>query len=188
MANTNGARKMKIYWDLFAAFFKIGLFTFGGGYAMLPLIQKEVVKKTWVTEEEVLDYYAIGQVTPGIIAVNVSTFIGYKIKGWSGAICTMIGMTFPSLCIITALAMGLSYFWDSPIVSHAFAGIRLVIPALIVPILIQMLKKSLVNKFSFLIVIFAFSLSFFNILAPIYITFLSGLLGLFYQIAKEKHL
>ena len=179
---------MKIYWDLFIAFFKIGLFTFGGGYAMLPLIQKEVVKRNWATEEEILDYYAIGQVTPGIIAVNVSTFIGYKIKGWSGAICSMIGMVTPSVCIITALAMGLAYVWDSPMVNHAFAGIRLVIPALIVPILIQMIKKSIKNWFSILIVVFAFVLSFFNILAPIYITLLSGMLGLFYKIAKEKRI
>ena len=179
---------MKIYWDLFVSFFKIGLFTFGGGYAMLPLIQKEVVKRSWANEDEILDYYAIGQVTPGIIAVNVSTFIGYKIKGLTGAICTMIGMIMPSICIITALALGLSYVWDSPIIKHAFAGIRLVIPALIVPILLQMIKKSVKNWFSLLIVVFAFILSFFNILAPIYITLLSGLLGLFYQMVKEKQI
>ena len=173
------------YWNLFIAFFKIGLFTFGGGYAMLPLIQKEVVKRNWATEDEILDYYAIGQVTPGIIAINVSTFIGYKIKGVLGAITSMIGMLTPSVLIITTLAMGLSYFWDSPVVSHAFAGIRLVIPALIIPILIQMIKKSMKDKFCILILCYALVLSFFNILSPVFIVVLSGALGIIYKVLKR---
>ncbi len=177
---------MKSYLDLFCAFFKIGLFTFGGGYAMLPLIQKEVVKRDWATEDEILDYYAIGQVTPGIIAVNVSTFIGYKIRGVLGAIFSMIGMILPSLIIITGLAMGLSYFWEDEIITHAFAGIRLVIPALIIPILIQMTRKSITDKFSLLIMGFAFLLSFFDVITPIFIVILCGALGFFYKMVKDK--
>lgn len=177
---------MKTYWELFCAFFKIGLFTFGGGYAMLPLIQKEVVKRGWADDEEILDYYAIGQVTPGIIAVNVSTFIGYKIRGVSGAIASMFGMVLPSLIIITSIALGLSYFWEHSIVVHAFAGIRLVIPALIVPILIKMIKKSVIDWFTGLILLNAFLLCFFDVLPPIYIVISSALLGLLYKVVKEK--
>ena len=154
---------------------------------MLPLLQKEVVGRGWSTEDEILDYYAIGQVTPGIIAVNVSTFVGYKIKGWLGAICTILGMVTPSVIIITLFASGLAYLWDYEVVRHAFAGIRLVIPALIIPVLIKMLKKSIVDKFTVLILIFAFLLSFFDILSSIYIVIMSAVLGLSCQILKRKH-
>ena len=177
---------MKIYWQLFIAFFKVGLFTFGGGYAMLPLLQKEVVGRSWATEDEILDYYAVGQVTPGIIAVNVSTFIGYKIKGWGGAICTILGMVTPSIVIITLFASGLAYLWDYKAVQHVFAGIRLVIPALIIPVLIKMLKKSIVDKFTVLILIFAFLLSFFEVFSSIYIVIFSAVLGLSYKTLKRK--
>ncbi|MBO5997415.1 MAG: chromate transporter [Alphaproteobacteria bacterium] len=177
---------MKIYWQLFTAFFKVGLFTFGGGYAMLPLLQKEVVSRGWSTDDDILDYYAIGQVTPGIIAVNVSTFVGYKIKGWPGAICTILGMVTPSVIIITLFASGLAYLWDYEAVRHAFAGIRLVIPALIAPVLVKMLKKSIIDKFTFLILAFAFLLSFFEALSSIYIVILSAILGLAYKSVKRK--
>lgn len=177
---------MKIYWQLFLAFFKVGLFTFGGGYAMLPLLQKEVVGRGWSTEDEILDYYAIGQVTPGIIAVNVSTFVGYKIKGWLGAICTILGMVMPSVIIITLFASGLAYLWDYEIVRHAFAGIRLVIPALIIPVLIKMLKKSIVDKFTVLILCYALLLCFFNVFSSIYIVIFSAILGVAFQTLKRK--
>ena len=88
---------------LFATFFKIGLFVFGGGYGMLPFLQKEIVEKGWISEEELLDYYAIGQVTPGIIAVNISTFVGYKLKGLKGAICTLLGILLPSVIVISII-------------------------------------------------------------------------------------
>ena len=95
---------MKEYWDLFVSWFKMGLFTFGGGYAMLPMIQKEVIEKHgWATEDEVMDYYAIGQCTPGIIAVNAATFIGYKIKGVTGGIVATFGVVAPSLIIISLI-------------------------------------------------------------------------------------
>ena len=147
---------MKIYWELFAAFFRVGLFTFGGGYAMLPLLQKEVVKKGWTTEEELLDYYAIGQVTPGIIAINVSTFVGFKVKGFLGACTTMFGMVLPSFLIITTLALGLSKVWSDPIVVHAFKGIGLVIPALILPVVWKMSKKGIKDFLTFGIFVAAF--------------------------------
>ena len=153
---------------------------------MLPLLQKEVVGQGWASEDEILDYYAIGQVTPGIIAVNVSTFVGYKTKGWLGAICTILGMVTPSVIIITLFASGLSYLWEYEIVRHAFAGIRLVIPALIIPVLIKMLKKSIVDKFTILILTFAFLMSFFNVFSSIYIVVFSAILGISYQVLKRK--
>ena len=153
---------------------------------MLPLLQKEVVNRGWATEDEVLDYYAIGPITPGIIAVNVSTFIGYKTKGWLGAICTILGMVTPSVIIITLFASGLKYLWDYEVVRHAFAGIRLVIPALIIPILAKMIKKSIVDRFTILILVFAFLLSFFDVLSPIYLVISSAILGLSYKLIKRK--
>ena len=123
---------MKLLLDLYATFFRIGLFTFGGGYAMLPLIQREVVeKKGWATEDEVMDYYAVGQCTPGVIAVNVATFIGYKNKGIAGGILATLGVVSPSIVIISIIAAFLSRFSDSAYVQHALAGIRLAVCALV---------------------------------------------------------
>lgn len=145
-----------LYWQLFASFFKIGLFTFGGGYAMLPLIQKEMLKHKWATEREILDYYALSQVTPGIIAVNVSTFIGYKLKGVWGALCTMAGVVMPSLIIITLLALGLNKIWDNPLVQNAFASIQLMVPALILPIVIKMIHDRAQNILCVVLMLLAF--------------------------------
>ena len=109
------------YLDLFLTFARIGGLTFGGGYAMLPILQREVVEKRgWATENELSDYYAIGQCTPGIIAVNVATFIGNKRKGVLGGIIATFGVVFPSLVIITLIAAFLQNFADLEIVKHAF--------------------------------------------------------------------
>ena len=117
---------MKILADLFMTFFKIGLFTFGGGYAMIPLLQAELVrKKKWSSDEELMDYYCIGQSTPGIIAINVATFIGYKRARSTGAVVATLGMVSPSLIIIMSLAHVLNLYMDNPYVAHAFAGIRI---------------------------------------------------------------
>lgn len=175
---------MKIYFELFWSFFKIGLFTFGGGYAMLPIIQKEVVCKGWATDDEILDYYAIGQVTPGIIAVNVSTFVGYKIKGWLGAILTMAGMITPSLVIISVLATGLSYVWEIEMVQHAFNGVKVVIPALLIPVIFQMMKKSLVDAASYLILIVAFIASFILNASPVFVVLIAAVLGVVWKKMK----
>ncbi len=134
---------MSILWNLFATFFKIGMFTFGGGYAMIPLLQAELVgKKKWTTDEEIMDYYSIGQCTPGIIAVNVATFIGYKIKGIVGAVTATVGIVAPSVIIIIALANIINIYMENQYVAHAFAGIRIVVIALIVDVIIGMWKKA----------------------------------------------
>ena len=124
-------------------FFKLGLFTFGGGYAMLPLLQSEVVNKNrYLTEEELLDLYSIGQCTPGVIAVNVATFIGYKQKGVWGAIFSTLGMVLPSLIIITLIAAVLKQFMHERYVAYAFAGIRVCVVALIADIVYGLWKKN----------------------------------------------
>ena len=138
---------MKILAELFMTFFKIGLFTFGGGYAMLPLLQAELArKKKWVTDEELMDYYCIGQSTPGIISVNVATFIGYKKAQSLGAVVATMGIIAPSLVIIMSLAHILNLYMDNPYVSHAFAGIRIVVVALIAEAVLGLWKKAITNK------------------------------------------
>ena len=137
---------MNIYLDLFLTFAKVGVCTFGGGYAMLPILQREVVeKKGWATDEELTDYFAVGQCTPGIIAVNTATFIGYKHKGIPGGVLTTLGVVFPSLVIITAIAAFLSNFADIPVVQHALAGINAAVVALIAASVLKLGKSTLKN-------------------------------------------
>ena len=134
---------MKELWTMFLTFCRIGGLTFGGGYAMLPMLQREVVEKyQWATEEELMDYYAIGQCTPGIIAVNTATFVGYKKRGVLGAICCTLGVVFPSLCIITVIAAFLKNFQDIIYVQQAFAGIRVAVCALILDAIVKLWKKN----------------------------------------------
>ena len=138
---------MPLLLDLFCAFFRIGLFPFGGGYAMLPLLQREIVeKKHWATEEELLDYFAVGQCTPGVIAVNTATFVGFKEKKLSGAIFATLGIVSPSLVIITVIAALLSNFAHIAAVQNAFAGIRVAVCVLILNSIVKLWKKSVVDK------------------------------------------
>ncbi|MBR5390356.1 MAG: chromate transporter [Clostridia bacterium] len=138
---------MREYLRLFGAFARIGALTFGGGYAMLPMLQKEVVEQYgWATEEELMDYYAIGQCTPGVIAVNTATFVGRKQKGALGAVAATLGVVFPSLVIITAIAAFLANFADLPAVKNAFAGIRVCVCVLIFNAVCRLWKKSVVDR------------------------------------------
>lgn len=138
---------MNIYLDLFLTFAKVGVCTFGGGYAMLPILQREVVeKKGWATDEELTDYFAIGQCTPGIIAVNTATFIGHKYKGIFGGILATLGVVFPSLIIITIIAAFLQNFASYPVVAHALAGINAAVVALIAVSVVKLGKTTLKGK------------------------------------------
>ena len=148
---------MPLLLDLFCAFFRIGLFTFGGGYAMLPLLQREIVeKKHWATEEELLDYFAVGQCTPGIIAVNTATFVGFKEKKLSGAVFATLGIVSPSLVIITVIAALLSNFAHIAAVQNAFAGIRVAVCVLIFNSIVKLWKKSVVDKLTFAVFLAVF--------------------------------
>ena len=134
-------------WQLFITFAKIGVMTFGGGMAMLPILQREVVdNKGWATEEELVDYYAISQCTPGIIAVNTATFIGRKQKGTLGGIVATLGVVFPSLVIITLLAGLIENFSHLAWVENAFAGIRVCVCVLIGNAVVKLGKKAVIDK------------------------------------------
>lgn len=143
---------LNIYLDLFLTFAKVGVCTFGGGYAMLPILQREVVeKKGWATDGELTDYFAIGQCTPGIIAVNTATFIGHKYKGKAGGVLATLGVVFPSLIIITILAAFLSNFADIPVVQHALAGVNAAVVALIASSVWKLGKSTVKNRASWCI-------------------------------------
>ncbi len=137
---------MKPYVSLFFTFAKIGVCTFGGGYAMLPILQRELVdNKGWATEEELADYYAVGQCTPGVIAVNTATFVGYNRMGWLGGTVATLGVVFPCLVIIMAIAAFLSNFMHLDVVVHAFNGVRAGVVALILSSVLKLLNTSLVD-------------------------------------------
>ena len=170
---------MHIYLDLFATFFRTGACTFGGGYAMLPILQRDVVeKKGWATEEELTDYFAIGQCTPGVIAVNTATFIGYKYKGIPGGIVATLGIVCPSILIITIIALFLRSFADLPAVAHAFAGIRACVCVLIFNAVLKIWKSTVIDLHTALIFITVFLLSVFLGLSPALMVVVAGLVGL----------
>lgn len=179
--------KSNIYFQLYVAFFKIGLFTFGGGYAMLPMLRKEVVDKhNWATDEEMLDYFAIGQSTPGIIAINTSTFIGVKKAGVVGALFSTFGMITPSLIIIISIAKFFEEFAGNIYVEKAFTGIRVVVVVLILNAVIRMAKKSIKNWLHVLLFVSAYLLIMFTNISPIYIVISSGIIGIVIQVIGSR--
>ena len=173
--------------DLFLTFARIGGFTFGGGYAMLPMLQKEVVEeKKWTTEEELLDYYAVGQCTPGIIAVNVATFIGQKTRGVIGGIVATLGVVAPSFVIILAIASLINRFSEITVVAHALAGIRVAVAALIVSAIIKLWKKGVKDLLGIIIVAAVVLLSLLLNVSPIIIVVVAMLFGIVYGRAAGK--
>lgn len=171
---------MKKLIELFLVFAKIGLTTFGGGYAMLPILQRELVeKKKWVTNEEIADYYAIGQCTPGIISVNTATFIGYKKKGIIGGIISTLGIIFPSILIISLIANFIESYKNLEFVQNAFNGIRVCVGALILSAVLKLWKSSILDKLTICIFILVFLLSLIFNLSPIILLVLAGTIGLF---------
>ena len=137
---------MNIYPDLFLTFAKVGVMTFGGGYAMLPILQREVVEnKGWATDEELTDYFAVGQCTPGIIAVNTATFVGRGQAGIAGGVVATLGLVFPSLVIIMVIAAFLQNFMHLDLVVHAFNGVRAGVVALIASSVIKLFKNAVID-------------------------------------------
>ena len=174
-------------WNLFALFFKIGLFTFGGGYAMLPLLKAELVnKRRFVNEQELLDLYSIGPCTPGIIAINVATFIGYRQKGVCGAIITTLGMVLPSLVIIVLIASVLQNFADNRYVAYAFAGIRICVAALIADVLFDLTRKNIQNWQNTLIFIGALVLLVGLGLSAVWIVIIAGMTALIFSEVRRR--
>ena len=170
---------MKKLLDLFFTFAKVGVMTFGGGYAMLPILQREVVdNKGWATEEELMDYFAIGQCTPGVIAVNTATFIGQKQGGTIAAIFTTLGVVFPSLVIISLLAGVIEDFSHLVWVQNAFGGIRVCVCVLIANAVVKLYKKAVVDIPTFIIFLLVAVGSIFLPVSPVIFVLIAAVAGI----------
>lgn len=173
--------------DLYLTFLRVGALTFGGGMAMLPMLKREIVEnKHWTTEEELLDIYAIGQCTPGIIAVNTSTYIGYQQKGIPGAIAGTLGMITPSLAIITLVATILKQFIEYPIVLHALSGIRIVVCALMFNTIVSLAKAGIKDTLGVFLFLSGFLLATFSPVPTILLVVAAAVIGIATNIRKEK--
>ena len=172
---------MNIYWESFKPFFKIGIFTLGGGYAMIPLIEEEVVNKhRWVEKEDMLDLIAIAQSCPGVFAINIAIFIGYKLRQERGAIATALGTALPSFLIILAIAIFFKQFEDNRIVAAIFRGIRPAVVALIAVPTFRLGQRAKLNKFTIWIPVVCALLIWALGVSPIYIIIAAGLAGYIY--------
>lgn len=164
---------------LFSSFAKIGVLTFGGGYAMLPMMQAEIVERHhWANEEEMMDYYALAQCTPGAIAVNVSTFIGYRIAGVIGGIIGTLGLVFPSLVIICVIAAFLGNFSDVAVVKNAFAGVRVGVAVLMVNAVIKLGRAAIVDWKAVILFLIVLSGSLFTSLSPVLFVLFAAVAGI----------
>ena len=169
------------YGTLFTTFFKIGIFTLGGGFAMIPLIEEEVVnKKQWVSKDEMLDLIAIAQSCPGVFAINIATFIGYKLNKTRGAIATTLGTALPSFLIILAIAMFFSQFKDNPYVVAMFRGIRPAVVALIAVPTFNLGKRAKLNVWTIWIPVVSALLIWLLGVSPIWIIIAAGTGGYIY--------
>ena len=183
---------MKELWELYITFVQIGCVTFGGGYAMLPILERELVdKRHWTTMDDLRDYFSIGQCTPGVIAMNVSTFIGQKKDGVKGAIAAGLGFLTGPLVIITLIAAFLQNFAQYPVVQHAFAGIRVCVCVLIVQAVLRLWKKSVVDAFTFVLYLVVFALNAFSGVLPVKVpaavlVILSGAAGIIASLRKAR--
>ncbi len=180
---------MNFYLESFSIFFRIGLFTIGGGYAMVPLIQNEIVdKKKWISKDDFIDLLAIAQSAPGVFAVNIAIFIGYKLRKLKGAVVMTLGTVLPSFLIILAIALFFEQFKDIPLVENIFKGIRPAVVALIAVPTFTMAKTIKINRYTIWIPIISALLIWMLGVSPIYIIIASGTLGYFYGKYKHKFL
>ena len=171
--------RIQILWRVFFTFFKIGAFTFGGGYAMIPLIQRETVEKQgWISDDDILEVVAIAESTPGPIAINAATFIGYRVAGFLGSLCATLGVVLPSFVVILAISGILRQFQHIKAVQYAFVGIRAGVLALIVKAFWGMLKKAEKSAVSYAIMICVFAAVVFWDISVVLLLILCALLGL----------
>jgi chromate transporter len=177
---------LKQYLEVFLTFLKMGCVTFGGGYAMIPVVERELIKKRgWITMDEVMDYYTIAQITPGIIAVNLSTFVGYKQKGILGGFLATLGFVLPGVSLIIAAALFISNLAGIAVVQHAFAGIRIAVGALILDTVIKLVKGVFKDFKALVIYIAAFALSALWQVSPMLLILGAGAAGLVFYRAKK---
>ncbi len=172
---------MKQLWQLFLAFARVGVMTFGGGYAMIPILEREIVDRHgWASSEELMDYYAVGQCTPGVIAVNTATFIGYKVAGPLGGVFATLGVVFPSLVIITVIAGVLTRFADIPAVKSAFAAIRVCVCVLIFNAVLKLWKGAVKDKAGLCLFLLVFVLSIFLDISPVFYVLFCAVAGILF--------
>ena len=173
--------------DIYTSFFKMGAITFGGGYAMLPILEREVVeKRAWISKEEVLDYYAVSQGLPGIITVNVSVFIGYRRRGIPGGIMAALGVVSPCIIIITILAACLQNFQDNVYVKHALGGISVCVSALIACTVLGLWKKGVKDTPGLLIFLAVAAYSLFTPFSPIFCVVCAAVAGIVIREIKGR--
>ncbi len=179
--------KLKQFLELYLAFVKIGAFTFGGGLAMMPIMQRELIEKRgWITEEEIIDYFAIGQSTPGIIAVNVATFVGYKRLGVLGGIIGTLGVVTPSWVIIMLLAGAISSVDKYPLAQKALKGINVAVAALLTSVIVKFSKKTIKNIWNAVFMFLAFALIYFLKVQSVWIILASLVIGSLITLYKQK--
>ena len=185
---------MKEYFEILKAFFSVGIFTFGGGYAIVPVVERELInKRGWVTMDELIDYYTISQITPGLIGVNLSTFVGYKKKGVGGGILATLGYVLPGTILVTIAALFIGSFADIPLVQHAFTGVRIAVGALILDTVVKLVKGVFKKKSSPVIYILVFMISVLPhsiipsfLKSPVLLVAVSGLAGLWLYRRKKN--
>ena len=172
---------MKQLLELFLAFARVGVMTFGGGYAMLPILEREIVEnKGWASHEEIMDYYAVGQCTPGVIAVNTATFVGFRTAGAAGGIAATLGVVFPSVVILSLIAGVLTNFADIPAVRSAFAGIRVCVCVLIFNAVVKLWKGAVPDKAALCLCLAVFVLSAFLKVSPVVFVVLCAAAGILF--------
>ncbi|MDO4500432.1 MAG: chromate transporter [Erysipelotrichaceae bacterium] len=175
------------YLELFISFFKIGITTFGGGYAMLPIIEREIIeKRKWSTKEEILDYYAVSQCTPGVIAVNVATFIGYNIAGVLGGIVATLSVVCPSVIIISIIAAFLKNFASIPMVISAVKGLSAGVCAIVISAVYAMGKKVVKDYISVILLLFGFIFAYFTDLSIVIAVVIAAVAGIVLSKVKAK--
>ena len=191
-AGVRRSQPMKELLELYWTFVQIGCVTFGGGYAMLPILERELVdKRHWTTMDDLRDYFSIGQCTPGIIALNVSTFIGEKRKGVPGALAATMGFLTGPIVIILIIAAFLTNFAQLEVIQHAFAGIRVCVCVLIVQAVLRLWKKSVVDPFTFVLYLIIFVLNAFSGVLPVKIpaavlVIIAGVVGIAASMMKNR--
>ena len=179
--------KFRQFLELYLVFAKIGAFTFGGGLAMMPIMQRELIEKRgWITEDEIIDYFAIGQSTPGIIAVNVATFVGYKRLGWLGGIIGTLGVVTPSWVIIMLLAGAISSVDKYPVAQKALKGINVAVAALLTSVIVKFSKKTIKNLWNAFFMLLAFALIYFLKVQSVWIILAALVTGCLLTLYKQK--
>ena len=184
--NENSPKRTSL-WQLFVTFFKTGLFTFGGGYAMISILEEELVsKKKWITNADMLDMLVIAESTPGVIAVNTATSVGFRVRGVLGAIIATLGVVLPSFLIITALTFFIKEFSDNVWYQAAFTGIQACVTILVINAFVKLAKQIERTWFSIVLLLASFAVAVFTDFDVIFIILIGGVLGVVYALIKER--